>query len=187
MWVWSGSRSNYTSTDTEWLSRTNDPAPLFDCYLDSDGMDWGPIDQKMYYDDDPGGAYEGGDTIMWYQNDSEIYGYLLNGRYSSGTEKYPSNMSENDPGANQAYFWNSEFTFDFSATFIDDEWEVADKIGGYLNRQALGSCADVGSRGSYDAVTGEWTLELGRNIGSYDKIINSEDCLIGIYEAHPGQ
>ncbi|MCP4230742.1 MAG: hypothetical protein GY771_11445 [bacterium] len=183
MWFWSGTRTNYTSTGADWLSGTNDPAYLFDCYLDSTGMDWGPIDQKVEYD-----PPNGGDILMWYQVDEGLAGTESSANWQYGTELNPAYMSEDDPGANQAYFWKAESDlFQFRTTFAFDEWEAEDKIGGYLHKSPLGSAADVGSRGSYDMTTGEWTLEIGRSIGTYDKIDKTQDCLIGTFEAHSGQ
>ena len=179
MWIWSGTRSNYTSLEGEWLSGLNDPATPFDCFLDNTGMNWGPIDQKMSYDD--------GSWLMWYQSDSGLYGFLGNGTFRHGTEQSPQFMSEYDPGDNQAYFWFSDFIFGFQKEFAVDAWEAGDKISGYVNRGSLGSAADISARGSYSTADGEWTLELERNIGNYDNINNIEDCLIGIYEAHPGE
>ena len=85
------------------------------------------------------------------------------------------------------------------------------RISGYINRPALGSAADVVCRGQWQQPNRmlylpwegtekepklkeneygkDWnyTLEIGREIGTLAKIDPTEDVLLGLFDPHPGE
>jgi hypothetical protein len=176
VWVWTGTRTNYTPDLANWGSGTNDPAFMFDCLVNQTGFSWGTND-----------AYP---AEEWLTFDDAVTPYVIN---DNGTG-YPDYGDINEPGANAKYLWNSaEATIDIAITsqdeFIsptDDRWIVGDRVAGYLHRTALGGNSDVLGHGGWE--NGTWTLEVRRNIGgTYDEITNSEDVFLGIFEAHPNE
>ncbi|UCE26562.1 MAG: hypothetical protein JSW52_09445 [Candidatus Coatesbacteria bacterium] len=190
LWMWTGTRTNYTANLFNWASGTNDPAFMFDCYLDRTGIGWGsnnsfPRDADNNYVDWL--VFDGGGSGPYLVNeDQNAAGDLLG---------YPEYGATGDPGANEKYLWLSDEAVQemgpadpLSPT--DDRWNIGDRVAAYVHRTALGGAADVHGHGGWEETNGvgTWTLEVGRNIGgTYDEINSDEDVFLGIYEAHPDQ
>jgi hypothetical protein len=176
VWMWTGTRTNYTATLANWRSGANEPAFLFDCVLNQTGFGWGTND-----------AYT---TEEWLTFDEGTAPYFIN---DNGTNGYPDYGDFNDPGANAKYLWFAVGAVrEFGAVGeevispTDPLWNIDDRVAGYLHRNALGGCSDVVGHGGWE--DGEWTLEVRRNIGAtYEDIASEEDVFLGIFEAHPDE
>jgi hypothetical protein len=187
LWMWTGTRTNYTANLTNWASGSNDPAFLFDCYIDQTGIDWGTNDSFFNASDE---------FIEWLVFDEGGAPYLINSKEQPSG--YPAYASVNDPGANERYLWLSDECVREMGIAgdpppinpTDDRWDIGDIVAGYVHRAALGSAGDVLGRGGWEETdgVGTWTLEIRRNIGAtYDEISNDEDVFLGIFEAHPDE
>jgi hypothetical protein len=187
LWMWTGTRTNYTANLTNWASGANDPAFMFDCYIDRTGFGWGTNNSFFDATDE---------FVEWLVFDEGGAPYLINSKVQP--IGYPAYASVNDPGANERYLWLSdESVRDMGLTGdpppinpTDERWEIGDRVAGYVHRTALGSAADVLGRGAWveENGVGTWTLEVRRNIGAtYDEISNDEDVFLGIFEAHPDE
>lgn len=182
LWMWTGTRTNYTANLSNWASGTNDPAFLFDCYIDQTGFGWGTNDSFFDADDE---------LVEWLVFDEGGAPYLINARLAG----YPAYAAIGDPGANERYLWlSTESVQDMGGmtglSATDERWDVGDMVAGYVHRTALGSAADVHGHGAWEEANGvgTWTLEIRRNIGStYGEINNDEDVFLGIFEAHPDE
>lgn len=176
VWIWTGTRTNFTADLANWGSGTNEPAFLFDCVLNQTGFGWGTNDE--YTADE------------WLTFDEGTPPYIVN---DDGTTGWPDYGDWNDPGANAKYLWFAvgavrEFSIagEDIVTPTDPLWSIGDRVAGYLHRNALGGCSDVTGHGAWE--DGTWTLEVRRNIGgTYDEIANEEDVFLGIFEAHPDE
>jgi hypothetical protein len=175
LWMWTGTRTNYTADQTNWGDGIDDPAFMFDCLVDERGFDWGTGDAFPRDGD--------GDYMEWLSFDTGISPYIVNEAYP-GTG-YPDYGSIHDPGANWKYLWLSdESVREMGPTGLsptDERWNIGDRVAAYVHRTALGSAADVLGRGFWQ--NGVWTLEIERNIGiDYDDVYNDEDVFLGISE-----
>lgn len=164
VWMFSGTRTNYTANKGLWANGTNDPAYLFDLHVDETGFNEG--DPEKY----PKPEEE------WLLFDDGIAPYFAN---VSDSGEYPE---YGEPGGS-GYLWYDE---DIPGSDPDmDRWSIGDRIAGYVHRSAVGGTADVKGRGSWE--NGIWTVEIERKIGTYDNVNNLEDTLIRIFEAHPAR
>jgi hypothetical protein len=190
LWIWTGTRTNYTANLSNWASGANDPAFMFDCYIDRTGFGWGTNDS---FPRDALGNY-----VEWLVFDEGGAPYFANEGLGPGDPPeprgYPNYGAASDPNINARYLWLSdEGVREIGVTGdpppispTDERWNVGDRVPGYVHRAALGSAADVLGRGAWE--DGEWTLEVRRNIGStYGEINNDEDVFLGIFEAHPDE
>jgi hypothetical protein len=168
MWMFSGTRTNYTAKKSLWANGTDDPAYLFDLYVDETGFSKGDAEEYPKPEEE------------WLSFDDGIIPYFPN---VSDPGEYPD---YGGPGG-LAYLWYDEDIPVFDPDV--ERWPIGDRIAGYVHRPAVGGTADVLGRGAWEEANGEgtWTVEIKREIGTYDKINNSEDTLLGIFEAHPGQ
>lgn len=164
LWFWSGTRTNYTDSKLDWGNGSDDPGALLDTYLDDNGMEWGIWDAVWNDEDDR--------MIMNLQLDEGVSSITAN-----GTDVKPTYMSPDDPGSDYPYLWHSTDLPHFDR-FLN--WQEGDTIPGYVSRYSLGSTGDVSARGSYDTQTGTWTLELSKEIKTYDMTDNEEDVLLGL-------
>jgi hypothetical protein len=196
MWFFSASRTNYTAAGGWDDSET---AYLFDCHIDQGGFP---------YPETPSNTNPLSlDTFLPF--DSGLEGILPNGGFAS----YPSWQAPNDPDDNAPgayYLWSAETTtVAFSLTAPWPE-EGGARIPGYLHRPALGSAADIVGRCQWQQPNREvyppwegdngerlkdneygkdwcYTLEMMRDIGTFDKIDATEDVLLGLFAPHPGK
>jgi hypothetical protein len=164
VWMFSGTRSNYTANKSLWANGTNDPAYLFDLHVDETGFSKG--DPEKY----PKPEEE------WLSFDDGIIPYFVN---VSDSGEYPE---YGEPGGG-TYLWYDEDIPDFDPDA--DRWSIGDRVAGYVHRSPVGGTADVLGRGGWE--NGTWTVEIERKIGTYDNVNNLEDTLIGILKAHPGR
>jgi hypothetical protein len=170
LWIWTGTRTNYTADQTNWGGGIDDPAFMFDCNVDDRGFRWGT-----------GDAFP---EEEWLTFDEGTSPYVDN--YNGAG--YPDYGSINDPGANWKYLWYSDESIrDIGIVGedvilpTDERWNIGDRVAGYIHRTALGGCADVLGRGCWK--DGVWTIEVERNIGiDYEDIYNDEDVFLGIQE-----
>jgi hypothetical protein len=164
VWMFSGTRTNYTVNKSLWANGTDDPAFIFDLHVDEGGFNRGDSEKYPIPDEE------------WLVFDTGIIPYFAN---VSESEEYPE---YGEPGK-EAYLWYDEDIPGFDSDV--ERWSIGERIAGYVHRSAVGGTADVLGRGGWE--NGTWTVEIKRKIGTYDKINNSEDTLLGIFEAHPGE
>jgi hypothetical protein len=203
MWFFSASRTNYTAAGG-WDD--SESAYLFDCYIDQGGFP---------YPETPSTSNpQSLDPFLTF--DSGLSGIRANGGHASyPSYQAPNDPDDNAPGA--YYLWNAETTtVAFSLTAPWPE-EGGARIAGYLHRVPLGSASDIvgrcqwqqPNRVGYGPWEGErdpekksgwerlkdneygkdwcYTLEIMRDIGTFDKIDATEDVLLGLFAPHPGK
>jgi hypothetical protein len=141
---------------------TDDPAYLFDLYVDETGFKKGDAEKYPKPEEE------------WLSFDNGIIPYFPN---VSDQGEYPD---YGEPGG-VTYLWYDEDIPGFDSDV--ERWSIGDFIAGYVHRPAVGGTADVLGRGGWE--NGTWTVEVKREIGTYDKVKNSEDTFLGIFEAHP--
>ncbi|UCE26563.1 MAG: hypothetical protein JSW52_09450 [Candidatus Coatesbacteria bacterium] len=176
LWMWTGTRTNYTADQTNWGAGIDDPAFIFDCLVDERGFDWGTGDA---FPRDSDGNY-----VEWLSFDTGASPYIANeyiaGYYPAG---YPNYCSPHDPGDNWKYLWLSDLGVQemgpFGLSPTDERWEIGDRVAGYVHRTAYAGCSEVLGRGCWK--DGVWTLEVEREIGvDYDDVCNDEDVFLGV-------
>ncbi len=203
MWFFSASRSNFCSLGA-W--ETDEPASMIDAKIDSNGFNKPAVpsydDKDSWNDFLEGDSGVSGNTPNFPAGTTHYPGYQA-----------VNDPQENPPGA--LYLWSSsEMTHDFD---LPGPWGPKDaRIAGYLHRPALGSAGDISCRGSWEdpsmwrgeanggydpysywggdrptpnEIAKDWnyTLEVEREIGSITKTDATEDTLLGLFDAHPGE
>ncbi len=166
VWMFTGTRTNYTADKSRWANGTDDAAYLFDLYVDETGFSKGDAEKYPKPEEE------------WLSFDNGIIPYFPN---ASDPGEYPD---YGEPGE-VAYLWYDEDIPGFDSDV--ERWSIDDRVAGYVHRPAVGGTADVLGRGAWEEANGEgtWTVEIKREIGTYDKVNNSEDTFLGIFEAHP--
>jgi hypothetical protein len=118
-----------------------------------------------------------------FQNDKGTPGYQHNTK--KVTTVYPAEWVDKNQTADlhlyYPYLWLSEAE---STGFVSSwEWNIGDKVSGYINRAALGAAAQVFGFATYNDATQTWTLEINRFLDTAD--VN--DCILSIYDPHDYQ
>ncbi len=191
LWFFSATRTNYTAAGG-WDDA--EAAHLFDCYFTTAGFAKPPVGSS-------GNADSLKENFLF---DSGQPGYITNGDVTG----YPQQMAPDDPLFNPPgapYIWANDLPGGFDP---DNPWADGCRIAGYLHREALGSAGDVLCRATWEepdnimqyepweqtipgpneyARMWNYTLEVEREIGTYDKVDPKQDVLLGIYAPHPGQ
>jgi len=180
-WFWGSSISNYggpvASADT-----TPYPAWLVDGYVDDISGIIGDYNDPDAVDAD-GLKYAYDKKYFCFQNDKGTPGYQHNTK--KVTTVYPAEWVDlNQPTDLHLYYPYLWLSVAETTGFVSSwDWDLGDKVSGYINRAALGAAAQVFGLATYDTATQTWTLEINRPLDTGD--VN--DCILSIYDPHDYQ